>query len=533
MKKTGALLLTFGLSAGLFAGCSDSGNKNDTAASASPQTSASASASATPAKEKTAMSIEIDRWYPSTVDFPAADKNVILQQVKKDLNIDLKYTITNGKSDDWRAKLGTRVSANDLPDVIYFFNMADYRTASSQGYIVPLNDLFGMNNLPSNMGWVNQAMLNSMTDDNGKYYALPVRPSPSILGYFIRKDWLDALNLKVPETVEDFAKVATAFATQDPDKNGKKDTYGFTASGCMTCQDYWGLIAPFTGNTSPDEYIADGDTAVKGGFTSPQLRAYLQYMNKLMKDGALDPDIATNDGNRKTQKIEQGQAGIFMYTGDYPRAILANMKKLNPNADLVYVPAMTGPAGKFSPAPKSGVANAIGITVKAAKDPEKVKRIIELVSWTYGGVGQEMMLFGEEGVNYKKANGKVAEIIEGKQNDYLSVYGLNGGVSTLFDDPDVLKLKYKDPKEMDVIKQMIASVNKTTSVYALGAKERPDLMNDIKKYREEMLAKFIYGTVSTDDAGWNDYVKTHDEKYKGNQVREAMMNDLKKAGVIK
>ncbi|MBW7456334.1 hypothetical protein ACFOLF_32730 [Paenibacillus sepulcri] len=96
----------------------------------------------------------------------------------------------------------------------------------------------------------------------------------------------------------------------------------------------------------------------------------------------------------------------------------------------------------------------------------------------------------------------------------------------------VLKLKFKDPAEMDMIQQMIASVGNVTSVYALGAKERAELMNDIKKYREEMMAKFIYGTVSPDDAGWNEYVKTHDEKYKGNQVREAMLDDLKKAGVI-
>jgi putative aldouronate transport system substrate-binding protein len=512
------------LAAALFAGCSSSGQEATAPAAVTPAPSATAAV-------KQPLSVEIDRWYPATVEYPAPEKNVLLQQIKKDLSVDLKYTITAGKSDDWRAKLGTRVSANDLPDVIYFFNMADYRTASSQGYIIPLNDLINDKNMPSNMKWITPDMLVSMTDDNGKYYGIPVRPSPSILGYFIRKDWLDALNLKVPETVEDFAKTAAAFATQDPDKNGKKDTYGFTASGCMTCQDYWGLIGPFTGNTSPGEYILDGSKDIKGGFTSPELRAYLQYMNKLMKDGVLDPDIATNDSTRKTQKIEQGQAGIFMYTGDYPRSIEANMKKLNPNAELVYMPALTGPAGKVSPAPKSGVSNAIGITLKAAKDPEKVKRIIELVNWTYSGTGQELMLFGEEGVNHKKTNGKVSEIIEGKQNDYLSVYSLNGGISPLFDNPDILKLKYKDAKEMDVIKQMIASVGKATSVYSLGAKERPDLMNDIKKYREEMLAKFIYGTVSTDDASWNDYIKTHDEKYKGNQVREAMLTDLKKAGV--
>jgi putative aldouronate transport system substrate-binding protein len=527
MKKVKWIVVIMSVVSILLAACSG-GDKKEV-------TSPSASTSSTPgtAKDKPPVTIEIDRWYPSAVEFPAADKDVILQQAKKDLGLDLKFTVTNGKSDDWRAKLGTRVSSNDLPDVIYFFNMKDYRTAASQEYIIPMNDLLNVKNVPSNMKWVTGDMLSSMTDENGKYFGIPVRPSPSILGYFIRKDWLDALNLKMPETVEDLAAVATAFANQDPDKNGKKDTYGFTATGCMTCQDYWGLIAPFMGFTSPDEFMNEGDTKIKGGFTSPELRTYLQYMSKLMKDGALDPDIATNDANRKTQKIEQGQAGIFMMTGDYPRSQLSNLKKLYPNADFAYIPALKGPAGKVSAAPKSTVVNAIGITVKAAKDPEKVKRIIELANWMYGGVGQDLMMFGEEGVNHKKTNGKVSEIISGKQSDYLNVYGMNGGVSTLFSDPDILKLKYSDPKELEVIKTMIASEGKATSVYALGAKERPELINDVKKYREEMMAKFIYGAASLDDNGWNEYVKTHNEKYKGNQVREVMMDDLKKAGVLK
>ena len=44
---------------------------------------------------------------------------------------------------------------------------------------------------------------------------------PSGLGevfplFMVRQDWLDALNLEVPKTLEEFKQVAIAFATQDP-----------------------------------------------------------------------------------------------------------------------------------------------------------------------------------------------------------------------------------------------------------------------------------------------------------------------------
>ena len=44
---------------------------------------------------------------------------------------------------------------------------------------------------------------------------------------FYRQDWLTKLNLQVPTTVDEYYNVATAFASQDPDGNGKKDTYAF------------------------------------------------------------------------------------------------------------------------------------------------------------------------------------------------------------------------------------------------------------------------------------------------------------------
>lgn len=43
---------------------------------------------------------------------------------------------------------------------------------------------------------------------------------------WIRSDWLEALRLETPETMRDVLEIARAFATQDPDGNGKNDTYG-------------------------------------------------------------------------------------------------------------------------------------------------------------------------------------------------------------------------------------------------------------------------------------------------------------------
>lgn len=41
-----------------------------------------------------------------------------------------------------------------------------------------------------------------------------------------RKDWFDALNLQSPKTLDDWYNVIKALTLNDPDKNGKNDTYG-------------------------------------------------------------------------------------------------------------------------------------------------------------------------------------------------------------------------------------------------------------------------------------------------------------------
>ncbi|MFR6331699.1 MAG: extracellular solute-binding protein [Eisenbergiella sp.] len=61
----------------------------------------------------------------------------------------------------------------------------------------------------------------------------------------IRQDWLDKLGLKAPTTLDEFEEVIRAFTEQDPDGNGKKDTYGLlTQATVFTIPD--GLRIPLS-----------------------------------------------------------------------------------------------------------------------------------------------------------------------------------------------------------------------------------------------------------------------------------------------
>ncbi|MCU6709158.1 extracellular solute-binding protein [Paenibacillus sp. J5C_2022] len=487
---------------------------------------------ATAAPEET-VKIEVERWFSVTVDPPEPGNDAILQQIKKDLNIDLQYAFTSGKSDEWRAKLGARIAASDLPEAILFFNMKDYVKAQMEGYLMPLNDVLTLDNLPSNMGYINKEMLFSISDSDGNYHGIPSRPPSVTNSLFIRKDWLDKLELPMPQTTEELREVMLAFAHDDPDGNGKKDTFGFSAPGSsMTNQVFWQLLSSFTGDVR-GTYWVDEAGKLAGGPTSDGMRQYLQYMQDLMKEGAIDPDMATNNLDRVTQKIEQGQVGIFFHAG-YPASIVDNMKAINPDAETVILPPVTGPAGRASNNAKTYAPNGVlGVTMKLKDDPAKVQKIIDLLNWMNGGIGEELLTFGVEGVNHKRENGKVTEFLPGKQSNYLPAYSLIGETA-LKTKPESVQAFYPDPFLYEQQMLLLGDKPERGSVFTMGyAKEPIEYAADLNKYVNEMMMKFIYANVALDDSSWADYVKTYMETYKGQRYVDAVTEQLEQNGVLK
>ena len=67
---------------------------------------------------------------------------------------------------------------------------------------------------------------------DGKVYGMAISPNLTEgQVMLIRQDWLDSLGLEAPTTIDEFESVIAAFTNEDPDGNGKNDTYGFTFSG--------------------------------------------------------------------------------------------------------------------------------------------------------------------------------------------------------------------------------------------------------------------------------------------------------------
>ena len=196
-------------------------------------------------------------------------------------------------------------------------------------------------------------LLDAATKD-GKYYGITNGFSyqDGADMFWIRKDWLDKLNLKAPETLEDLEAIMEAFKTQDPDGNGVDDTYAIAMNASSQNAWQWTLGNAFFNmfNAYPNAWYENSKGEIESGLFGEEARertrAALEKAAEYYQKGYIAQDFATMDFDMQNQDIFNGKCGIFV--GD----VWASYWPLNlhldvdPEADWIAVPVVSGPYGE-------------------------------------------------------------------------------------------------------------------------------------------------------------------------------------------
>ena len=203
--------------------------------------------------------------------------------------------------------------------------------AISDKIIVPLGDIVDKNcpNLKSILSSNEQADKEIKTDD-GKYYVFPgLQLDPELLIYYgpqVRKDWLDSLNMQVPETIDDWTAMLTAFRDQ------KKATDGLTFKQMSALLNGNAFVGAY--GIGQEFYVDNGKIGY--GPSEPAFKDFLKTFSKWYKEGLLDSDFATNDDKTYTAKITGGKSGAYIgYLGSGMGAFLKVMRETDPNVEIV------------------------------------------------------------------------------------------------------------------------------------------------------------------------------------------------------
>lgn len=223
---------------------------------------------------------------------------------------------------------------------------------------------------------------------DGKNYGLPsvwidgMIPRTSLW----RKDWLDKVGIeKVPDTVDEYHEAFKRFTNNDPDGNGEKDTYGFSAdlvSNYSFCTEIFGAYG-----VMPFNWMEKDDKVVWGGI-QPETKQVLSLLHQWYKEGLIHPDFITDRWwDEVAKKFYNGKTGYHNYmcskealNADNPSSIKGMMNVLQPGNELIPGHPPMGPEGKRGHRVWGAANGRIIVFGKhMAKHPDKVIRILKML----------------------------------------------------------------------------------------------------------------------------------------------------------
>ncbi|MFD0669962.1 extracellular solute-binding protein [Cohnella sp. GCM10027633] len=502
----------------LLAGCGGGNDNNDAKEpAASPSASASAPApsqseSAAPeAGEKIKIEALKVGW---GTKMPADD--FVKKNLDEKLNIDLELTLP-GNTDEVKNQLSTRIAASDPPDIMELVDRNHLLQLANMGALLDLtpylNDLPNVKQLATEEGLKKGVV-------NGKTYALAKAPTLLTQSYWIRKDWLTNLNLPMPTTFDELLEVAKAFAEKDPDGNGKKDTLGMTAQEWLAFNPIFGSYG--VGSSYKDIYIKDGQ-AISAVY-DPAYRDALASVKKLLDAGVVDPELFSNKGAVPRDKAITGQAGIIYTDFELFRdEHAASIKAANPNAEWAIVPSLTGPGGQFeSSYDLGGSSGFVALPKSLDKDPDKVKRILQLLDHVSHDEGLRLVEYGLEGTHFTLKDGKAEVTDKITESSYSWVYQLMGR-------PEKEYLSTKFPKQAPQIQE--AAAKPRLNVYN-GFIDPPATVNlaDAQRFMNDELLKFAFGKSPMSE--YDKFLSTLDTTYGYKQYIEEANKQLKALGFL-
>ncbi|GIP28618.1 hypothetical protein J23TS9_37480 [Paenibacillus sp. J23TS9] len=260
---------------------------------------------------------------PTDKTLPEGDSvsnNQYTRYLKEKYNINVIVDWTAATGNDFKQKVSLTIASGKLPDGMVVDDRSFMTKAASSGLLYDITDLFQQYQssqvkdiMASTDG---RAMENASY--KGKMVSLPniTVDTDGVHVLWIRKDWLDKLQLPVPKTTSDIEKTAKAFIDN---KLGGDKTIGiagpsknsFPYSTFLLSSNNMGGFDPIFGamDAYPGYWLDNGDGSVSYGTLTDNTKNTLALLADWYKKGLIDPEVGTRDN--VGDPINANQAGIF------------------------------------------------------------------------------------------------------------------------------------------------------------------------------------------------------------------------------
>ncbi|WP_308638269.1 extracellular solute-binding protein [Paenibacillus silvisoli] len=327
------------------------------------------------------------------------DSNNWTKAYQDELGITIKHNWIV-PSDQYNAKLNVAIASGDLPD-LFKVNGSQLKQLVDAGLLADLTGVYETyaSDLTKNAIESGPLAKAAATFD-GKLMAIP----PDESGYegglnllYLRSDWMKKLNLTTPATWAELETIMDAFVNQDPDGNGKKDTFGLA----ITKDLYKNGVAESTGvfnafGSHPNIWIEGADGSIVYGGIQPETRTALAKLQEMYKKGWIDPEFGVKDSGKVGEDFTNNRIGVNFGALWNPLWPLQDSVTKNPAADWSVSTAVSATGSPLQYSADLSF-NEFMVVNKDMKNPEAFIKLMNFANdKLYGGEADPKVFHSEK-----------------------------------------------------------------------------------------------------------------------------------------
>lgn len=299
-------------------------------------------------------------------------------------------------------------ASGDYPDIMhsglsYYSSGAD--AAVDDGVILDLAPYLE-EYAPNYLYWIDKVdgFANITTDEGYRPGFVHILDTPSITrsGPVTRGDWMEALNIDTPSTIDELHDMLLAMYRE----YGAQCEFDASASAFSGA---WGTNLTISTFPSVSYPIYQVDGQVVYGPVTDEAKDYLKTMKSWLDEGILYKDFATRTSNFGT--ISDFAAGVFSYyNGDTDALATAGSYFTDPSATIIALPYAVRQEGDVIPFDgyhtSTSTLTGQGTFSITSSCPD-VELAVSVLDWRYSEEGSFLFNYGIEGISFEyDANGE-------------------------------------------------------------------------------------------------------------------------------
>lgn len=331
-------------------------------------------------------------------------ERIVTVRYEELLGVDIEWVPYASEGDQF----ALMIVSGDVPDICSGFNNQKLSPAQVEmvcveaGMFMPLNDYIFraegsyyanvLEERPEFKDWVTAPDGNIYTFINTDAFPHMVTPGK----FYFTKEFLNNLNLEVPQTTEEFKNVLIAFRDQDANGNGDpNDEIPYLGGGWSAMRNL--LMPPFQ-YYSGDYFNIEDDGTLMFQANTDGWREGLRFMNDLYNEQLFPEDIFTIDSSTFQQMYNQpqgspmivGARGAWVHISDL-------MQSIRKPSEFIVMPPLEGPSGQRVAAERY---EAFGICTLINVNTKYPEVCFDMLDWLLSDEGSFFFWNGKEGTDF-------------------------------------------------------------------------------------------------------------------------------------